>query len=63
MPTYVYVAAQDDNKVSVFAMDAETGQLTLKAEVPVSDGPHLLAISPDREVLYVGQRGITGISS
>jgi len=63
MPTYVYVAAQDDNRVSVFAMEAESGKLTLKSEVPISDGPHLLAISPDRQVLYVGQRGIPGISS
>ena len=38
MTTYVYVAAQDDNKVSVFTMDAGTGKLTPKAEVPISDG-------------------------
>ena len=63
MPTYVYVAAQDDNKVSVFTMDAGTGKLTPKAEVSISDGPHLLAISPDRKVIYVGQRGLPGISS
>ena len=63
MPTYVYVAAQDDNKVSVFNMEAGTGKLTPKAEVPIPDGPHLLAISPDRKVIYVGQRGLPGISS
>ncbi len=63
MTTYVYVAAQDDNKVSVFTMDAGTGKLTPKAEVPISDGPHLLAIGPDRKVIYVGQRGLPGISS
>ena len=63
MPTYVYVASQDDNKISVFTLDAGTGKLTPKAEVPISDGPHLLAISPDRKVLYVGQRGLPGISS
>ena len=63
MPTYVYVASQDDDKISVFTMEAGTGKLTLKVEVPISDGPHLLAISPDREVLYVGQRGLPGISS
>ena len=49
MSTYVYVASQDDNKISVFTMDAGTGKLTPKAEVPISDGPHLLAISPDRK--------------
>ena len=63
MPTYVYVASQDDDKISVFTMDAGTGKLTPKGEVTISDGPHLLAISPNREVLYVGQRGLPGISS
>ncbi len=63
MPTYVYVASQDDDKISVFTLDAGTGKLTPKGEVTISDGPHLLAISPNREVLYVGQRGLPGISS
>ena len=63
MPNYVYIAAQDDNKVSVLAMDAGTGALTPKTEVPISGGPHLLAISPDRKVIYIGQRGLPGISS
>lgn len=63
MPTFVYVASQDDDKISIFTMDAGTGKLTPKSEMPISDGPHLLAISPNREVLYVGQRGLPGISS
>ena len=63
MPSYMFVAVQDDDKISVFTMDVGTGKLTPKAEVPVSDGPSLLAISPDREVLYVGHRGVPGISS
>lgn len=63
MPTYVYVAAQDDDKLSIFTMDGGTGKLTPKAEVPISDAPHLLAISPDKRVLYVGQRGGPAISS
>ena len=63
MPTYVYVALQDDDKISVFTIDAGTGKLLPKAEVPVSDAPSLMAISPDREFLYVGHRDPTGISS
>ena len=63
MPYYMYVSLQDDDKIVVFTMDAETGQLTPKAEVPVSGGPSLLAISPDRKVLYVGHRVIPEISS
>ena len=46
MPTYVYVAAQDDNKISIFTMDGASGELTLQGEQAVSGGPSLLAISP-----------------
>jgi len=63
MPYYTYVALQDDDNISVMTMDAETGKLTPKAEVPVSGGPSLLAISPDRKALYVGHRSGPEISS
>ena len=63
MAYYTYVAAQDDDKILGSAMDAETGKLTPKVEVPVSGGPSLLAISPDQKILYVGHRGSSEISS
>jgi 6-phosphogluconolactonase len=59
----MYVSLQDDDKIRVFTMDAATSQLTPKGEVPVSGGPSLLALSPDRQVLYVGHRNVPGISS
>src|SRR5713101_4935287 len=63
MPYYMYVSLQDDDKIRVLTMDAETGQLTPKGEVPVLGGPSPLTISPDRKVLYVGHRTVPGISS
>jgi 6-phosphogluconolactonase len=63
MPYYVYVSLQDDDQIAVFTMDAQTGQLTPKAQVPVSGGPSGLAINPDRPVLYAGRRGSKAISS
>ena len=39
MPSYVYVAAQDDNKILIFQMDEGTGQLTAAGETAVSGGP------------------------
>src|SRR5690242_17010956 len=63
MPYYMYVSLQDDDKIRVLTMDAETGQLAPKREVPVSGGPSPLALSPDRQVLYVGHRNVPGISS
>ena len=63
MATYVYVAAQDDNKLSIFTMDEASGALTIAGEEPVSGGPSLLAISPDRRTLYAGHREIPEITS
>jgi 6-phosphogluconolactonase len=63
MAYYVFISAQDDDKISVFTLDAATGKLTPKDEVLVSGGPSLLTISPDRRTLYVGHRGVPEISS
>jgi 6-phosphogluconolactonase len=63
MPNYVYVAAQDDDKISIFTMEDDSGKLSLQGEVAVSGGPSPLALSPDRSVLYVGQRNDVAISS
>jgi 6-phosphogluconolactonase len=63
MPYYMYVSLQDDDKILVSAMDAETGKLTPRGEVPVSGGPSPLTISPYRKVLYVGHRNVPEISS
>ena len=63
MATYVYVAAQDDNKVSIFTMDEASGALTIAGEEVVLGGPSLLAISPDRQTLYAGHREVPEITS
>ena len=63
MPNALYVGLQDEDKIVTFTIDADTGQLTRQAEVPASDGPSVLAISPDRQTLYVGHRTKPAISS
>jgi 6-phosphogluconolactonase len=63
MAYYMYVSLQDDDKILVFTMDAGTGKLTPKGEVPVAGGPSPLTISPDRKVLYAGHRNVPEISS
>ena len=63
MPSYVYVAAQDDNQIAVLTIDGATGRLTPQAQVPMPGGPSLLAISPNRQYLYVGHRAVPEISS
>jgi 6-phosphogluconolactonase len=63
MPYSLYVCVQDDDKIIAFTLDAASGQLTPRTEVPVAGGPSVLAISPDRNSLYVGHRGVPSIST
>ena len=63
MPTYMFVSLQDEDKISVFAMDSGTGKLTPKSEIPAAGGPSSSTISPDRKTLYVSLRNSQEISS
>jgi 6-phosphogluconolactonase len=63
MPDCLYVCLQDEDKIAAFSIDAETGQLAGRAEVPAPGGPSVLAISPDRRVLYLGHRVTPAITS
>ena len=56
MTNYMYVAVQEDDKVSTFTIDPDTGSLTHQADLDVSGGPFTMAVSPDRTHLYVGCR-------
>ena len=62
MPSALYLCLQDEDKVVTISLD-DTGQLARQAEMPVSGGPSVLAISPDGRVLYVGHRTVPAISS
>jgi 6-phosphogluconolactonase len=63
MPYSLYVSLQDEDKIVTFTMDADTGELTPQADVPLSGGPSVLAISPNGNVLYAGHRSVPTISS
>src|SRR5439155_23752495 len=63
MPHALYVCLQDEDKIAVFAIDADSGQLTRRNDVAAAGGPSVMAISPDRQVLYVGHRTQPAISS
>ena len=51
MPNDPYVPLEIYHKISIFTMDAGTGKLTLKADVPASGGPSKMAISPEKKFL------------
>ena len=55
MPSVLYVGLQDADKIAIFSID-DAGKLGKQSEVPVGGGPSVMAVGPDREMLYVGQR-------
>jgi 6-phosphogluconolactonase len=63
MPDMLFVSLQDDDRIASFAIDAATGELTRRADVPVSGGPSVLALGRERRVLYSGQRNPGAICS
>src|ERR1051326_8414123 len=63
MPHALYLCLQDDNKIAMFAIDPEGGQLSPRAEVPSAGGPSVMALSPDRKKVYVGTRTEPAIST
>jgi 6-phosphogluconolactonase len=63
MPNTLYVCLQDEDKIVAFAIDPASGRLTRQAETAAPGGPSVLAISADRQVLYVGQRTQPALSS
>jgi 6-phosphogluconolactonase len=52
--SYVYITLGGEDKVLVCTLDAETGALVLKYEIPVLGGPEMLAIDPGKRFLFVG---------
>ncbi len=62
MKYHGYVSFEDDDKISIFTTDPTTGQLDWQEDVVVEGGPAPLAISPDKNFLYVGRRGRQEIS-
>ncbi len=63
MPYALFVCLQDEDKIAIYATDADTGRLSPQAAAPAIGGPSVLAISPDRRTLYLGHRTRPAISS
>ena len=53
---YVYVSIAGEDKISIFKMSPETGELTAQGDVAVSGAPSILAIHPTRDVFYAAIR-------
>ena len=63
MPGILYVGLQDEDKIAVFALEGDSGELTKRADAAATGGPSVVAIGPDRNTLYVGCRRRPSIAS
>ena len=55
-PTFVYVSESGEKRISVWSMDATSGELTRAGETALPDAPGSLSFSPDRKHLYASVR-------
>ena len=63
MSVFMYVTISEEDKVSIFSLDEETGGLEHRGDAAVPGRPAPLAISLDRRTLYVGRRDELEITS
>jgi 6-phosphogluconolactonase len=63
MATYLYVAVSGEEKISIFILDPETGQLTLQRDVAVSGAVGPLTVDPESRFLYAGIRSTCEMAS
>ena len=59
----MYVSISGEDRILVFSVDSDTGQLTRQGEVAVPGRPAPLAMDPQRRFLYAGSRTDCRISS
>ena len=63
MTVYMYVSISEEDRVSIFKMDSESGKLDFQGDAAVPGGPAPLTVDPGRRFLYVGRRGVPDIAS
>ena len=59
----VYITIQGENKIALYNLDSDTGNLTHQEDIEVQGGPAPFAISPDGAHAYTGQRDTNVMSS
>ena len=51
MPCYMYVSISEEDRLSIFTVDPETGRLEVQGDVVVPGSPGPLAIDPGQRFL------------
>ena len=59
----VFITISGEDRIARFAMDAESGALTPRNDVPLPGGPAPIAVSPGRNFMHVAQRASNELTS
>lgn len=59
----VYVSIGGEDRIAVYHLDAESGELDGRGSVTVGDGPGALATDPERKFLYAALRGSASVAA
>ena len=63
MAFYLYVTLSEEDELSTYSMDTDTGDLELLRRLDVQGRPAPLAVDPDKRFMYVGRRDANQIDS
>jgi hypothetical protein len=61
-PRFAYVANTSDNTVSIYTVDATTGQLRARGYVPAGTGPYSVSVDPSGKFAYVANQSSNNVS-
>ena len=62
MATFLYISISEEDKISIFELNPETGQLDHQTDVALPD-PYPLVVDPGRKFLYAGSHKSNEVSS
>ena len=60
---YLYVTIQDEDRLSIWHLDPETGALSLHEDLSLPGGPAPIAVDPTQRRMYVGLRATCQLAS
>jgi 6-phosphogluconolactonase len=63
MTYFMYLALAGENKIAIYTMDPDSGQLRFNRDVPLDGAVGPLAVDPDRQYLYAGIRSTCEMTS
>lgn len=60
---YTYITLAGENKVSLYEMNSDTGELSFREDVGLSGGPGPIAVDPKQQFMHIGIRSTPEIAS